>query len=417
MSGTTPLPPRPSLEFERKRAKKLLRELRRGDPGARVTLADAQFTIARGYGFASWPRLVEYFATWERHERSGPMFQSRLRGSYEQQVRDIVDGHRRERTFAARKLATFVPRFYGRSDAEIFATPVTEDDARLAVARTERFSSWPALVDSAPETLPSSSPEAMLDALYGARFMEAFAAAKAHDLASLARLVDAHPELLRTPSPEEPGDSLLRNALLMEERTRSPEARAVTDWLVSRGADLTGTLSRMLTQCLRASTTQVAYFLDRGADPAWMPPNGISVLEHALIRYWNPEAVDLIARRVTPRKAFWIAAGLGDVRGVLAYLDRDGRPRPAARRDRPDCTAVGLSTPCRPNAGDHEIVWEAFCVAGFNQRFAVLDALLDRGFPVDAAPWGMSLMYWAHGNQIAPLVEHLEKRGARRPDP
>jgi hypothetical protein len=409
MSDTTPLPPRPSLEFERKRAKKLLRELRHADPGARVTLADAQLRIARGYGFASWPRLVEYFATWERHERSGPMFQSPTRSHFEGRVRTLMERHHNRRAWAAQVLATFVPRFYGRPDAEIFATPVTEDDARLAVARMERFSSWQALVDFAPAT-PLS-----LEEFYGERFVEAFTAVESRDLASLARLLDANPELLRTPGPDEPGDSLLRNALVFEEQTRSPEARAVSDWLVSRGADLTGTLSRMLTQCLGASPAQVAYYLDRGADPTWMPPNEISVLEHALLRYWNPEAIDLIASRVTPRKAFWIAAGLGDVRGVLAYLDRGGRPNSAARRDRPDFTAVGLGVPCRPHADDHEIVWEAFCVAGFNQRLAVLDALLDRGFPVDASPWGKTLVEWAHGNRIAPLVEFLVARGARRP--
>ena len=32
-----------------------------------LTLRDAQLVIAREYGFASWPRLVEYFETWERH--------------------------------------------------------------------------------------------------------------------------------------------------------------------------------------------------------------------------------------------------------------------------------------------------------------------------------------------------------------
>src|SRR4029453_2188950 len=81
------LPPRPSLEYERKEAKKLLRQLRAGnataiapvraqwrgddsrDPSA-LRLADAQLTVAREYGFTSWPRLVSYFETLERHERS-----------------------------------------------------------------------------------------------------------------------------------------------------------------------------------------------------------------------------------------------------------------------------------------------------------------------------------------------------------
>jgi len=68
------LPERPSLEQLRKQAKDLLRDARRGDasalaritaterstPGAGITLANAQFAIAREFGFPSWPRLVRH---------------------------------------------------------------------------------------------------------------------------------------------------------------------------------------------------------------------------------------------------------------------------------------------------------------------------------------------------------------------
>jgi ankyrin repeat protein len=69
------VPPRPSLEFDRKAAKRLLADMRAGDDEARarlvefhpryasspagidaVQLADAQLVLAREYGFASWPR-------------------------------------------------------------------------------------------------------------------------------------------------------------------------------------------------------------------------------------------------------------------------------------------------------------------------------------------------------------------------
>ena len=49
------LPPRPNLEHLRKQAKDLLPELQQRDPAAQ--LAGAQHTIAREYGFASWPKL------------------------------------------------------------------------------------------------------------------------------------------------------------------------------------------------------------------------------------------------------------------------------------------------------------------------------------------------------------------------
>lgn len=63
------LPPRPSLEQQRKQAKELLRDFRGGDSSARErirrhlpdkprpTLADAQFVVAREHGFRSWAAL------------------------------------------------------------------------------------------------------------------------------------------------------------------------------------------------------------------------------------------------------------------------------------------------------------------------------------------------------------------------
>ena len=66
------LPDRPSLEQLRKQAKDLLRAWRDGDAAAAArirahkpqagepALSDAQYTLAREYGFDSWPRLAHY---------------------------------------------------------------------------------------------------------------------------------------------------------------------------------------------------------------------------------------------------------------------------------------------------------------------------------------------------------------------
>jgi ankyrin repeat protein len=72
-----PIPPRPSLEFDRKQAKTLLDAARAGEPAAMArfhahhprfrvgeasdaALHDAQLVIAREYGFASWPRWKQF---------------------------------------------------------------------------------------------------------------------------------------------------------------------------------------------------------------------------------------------------------------------------------------------------------------------------------------------------------------------
>jgi hypothetical protein len=52
------LPPHPNLEHLKKQAKDLLKDLKQQNPASK--LADAQHSLAREYGFASWPKLKAY---------------------------------------------------------------------------------------------------------------------------------------------------------------------------------------------------------------------------------------------------------------------------------------------------------------------------------------------------------------------
>jgi ankyrin repeat protein len=63
----TPLPENASLENLRKQAKTLLKEERAKNPRKKLTLSDAQFSIARKYGFSNWPDLKHYFDAVARH--------------------------------------------------------------------------------------------------------------------------------------------------------------------------------------------------------------------------------------------------------------------------------------------------------------------------------------------------------------
>ena len=80
--SATPLPARPSLEQLRKQAKEKLEHLRLGDPAA--TLADAQFALAREYGFESWPKLVH---------RVEAMIASGRIAPFEQLANDLLAGY------------------------------------------------------------------------------------------------------------------------------------------------------------------------------------------------------------------------------------------------------------------------------------------------------------------------------------
>ncbi len=436
-----PLPPAPSLEYERKDAKVLLKQIRSGDADAlqrvhsthpvalrdrrpdELKLADVQHVIARERGFASWPRLVEYFEEMERH-RNAPRFNSSDESleQLEALAQGVVRRHQRGDAILARELAHFVPRFFARPIAEILATPITIDEARLVVARHERRVSWQELVEGARASRARREQQVWQDA--NGPFSRARTAMREHDVGALAAILDDYPELL-TPSvvDREWRVTIAGMALHIELETRNDDARRITELLAARGADIQLELNERLLGWpnddarprggLRPET--VRWYLERGANPDWMPPNGITVLEHAIARYRNADAVGVIAERVRPRRALWIAAGLGDVDGVRSFIAKKGKLTRAARLNRPDTMAMGVmfgGLPPHADAEDLEIMWEAFQIAGWNERWPTMDVLLEAGLPVDYSAFGWPLVLEAVSNFIHPLADYLTSRGA-----
>ena len=163
-NATSHLPERPSLQQLRKQAKELLQQLRSGDPSATARLlkykttvddpilADAQFALAREYGFESWPKLVHHIQAsqtpdLQQHQqiaedlvaaynsadaevitRLNDLFHSSLNI---QQIRDFI----RDKLFN-------LPNAAQRTDN--FTLP----DAQLVVARLYGFQNWSELVQS-----------------------------------------------------------------------------------------------------------------------------------------------------------------------------------------------------------------------------------------------------------------------------
>ncbi len=426
------LPPQPSLEFERKRAKALLRQLRTGDTDAldrararhgafrsgapeRVTLADAQLVIAREYGFTSWPRLNRYITTLEREvgaNRSLSMGQSGER--YEQELQRLLFSHAHGWAWAGRAFAAYVPRLYGQSIASVLVTSVTIEDARQVVARERHCSSWEQLLTHAAAVLPRVNVDPWEREC--APLARARRAIRDHDLAALQEIVRAHPEVL-VPSDDQArtGWSLLAAAVDMEPRDGRSDARAITDWLATHGSDVQLTLNRALFLDRHPWTVaDVCWLLERGADPLWLPPSGIGALDHAIVSYWNGNAVDVLAQCVTPRNAFWIAAGLGDVTGVRRFFDRRGKLTPAAYRDRPplELMSVPMAIATLPDPDDVEVLAEAAMVAAMNGRTEVLGLLMDMGYPVDHRFWlDMPLSHFAIQHDMDTIMELLIQRG------
>lgn len=439
MSSIRPLPAHPSIAYDRKQAKALLAALRAGDAsalerasehlarsGAREadawTLADTQRIVAREYGLPTWPRLVAYLADLER-QRHAPRH-NRVDEPLEQLERRaefVLRRHSQRDEYVAREMAQYLPQCYGKPFAEIFATAIMLDDARLVVARQYRYASWGALVESHAATMQWQEQRRWGEST-DTPAERARAAIRAGDIAALSTVLDAHPDVV-IPSDVDAQfrQSLARLAVQFEFTTRSEAASAITDLLISRGADVQRELDAELLgwwPMQDGGAERVRWMLARGANPQSVPPNRISVLEHALVRFRDPACVDLIASHVQPKPALWIAAGLGDVATLRGFIAGRGRLTAAGRRYRPDLVAMGVvfgAMVVRQDADDLEIMWEAFRIAGWNHRWHAMDALLEAGLPMDHAPLGMPLLAETALNMhlgTALLAEYLVTRGA-----
>ncbi len=160
------LPPRPSLEQLRKQAKDLLADYRVGVPDAserfhaviprisgthQPVLADAQFVIAREYGFETWPALKQYIEsttrpdTLRRYETLASDLAAADAGDEAalRRLSEIFD-----RSMTVDRLRTQIRRRLADvkgADADLGTLSL--DDARLVVARQYDFDTWAALAD------------------------------------------------------------------------------------------------------------------------------------------------------------------------------------------------------------------------------------------------------------------------------
>ncbi|MEP6835690.1 MAG: hypothetical protein ABJB74_20045 [Gemmatimonas sp.] len=489
VDGLRPLPARPNLEFEKKRARRMVlestlgvsvaqetaknvetdeettlhaetghetairaeagmetaiyaearrrEEPRAGLPNAGMKLSDAHLLIAREYGFASWRRLSTYYKTWQLHELSGPNrwnFSSknvndevaRLLKGNGTGVHDVVeytsDAPAEFTAFSQSQLAAiaaFVPRFYGATNAEIRNSTLSEAEAQLVVARLRKFPSWEAMQARLKEDAWRNKHPKYQGAPTGTD--KALEAIRNRDGDMLVRVLETFPDCFYGPSLN---DSLrigpVWEIIKQFMQVGDTATRNLLDRLAVAGVEVQQHLNSELLAgpFFRIPTEQIKTFLELGADPNWVPPNGASVLEYAIMRYMNGEAVDLIAARVKPRKAFWIAAGLGDVATMRTFLNKRGQVTDAARRDRPDALMLGVAPVMtraqRPNASDTEILSEAFYVAGINGRFEAMQDLLDLGVSVDYAPGRFTPLYLAIAHEMVEVVEFLVQRGADR---
>ena len=228
------LPPHPDLDQQKKLARELLRAFRAGDAEARarvrarlpdkptIVLADAQFVLAREYGFAGWAELRRHVEASAAETR--PPHEAR-RSALE--ARDAK---------AARRLLRRHPELRARLDEPVFAFDAPaivyfagdEDPAIVDVllefgADPNRRSDWWA---GPFHALYGASPAAAERLLAAGAVPDACAAAHLDRADLLARMIEQNPACVH----ERGGDG--------QTPLHFARSRAVADLLLEGGADL-----------------------------------------------------------------------------------------------------------------------------------------------------------------------------------
>lgn len=180
------LPARPSLEQLRKQAKDLLKGIRDRDASAlaRVrsvvpgvpdepALADAQFILAREYGFESWPALARHVVAAtprgvQRFEWLAQEVAEAYTSADVERLREInwVYGTSFVWYRESSRMHQQSPVWFASESREI---GLARDDARRLVARMSGFEDWAALTGSlsaAPTSIESGRPERQAPTFY-----------------------------------------------------------------------------------------------------------------------------------------------------------------------------------------------------------------------------------------------------------
>ncbi|MEM9592919.1 MAG: ankyrin repeat domain-containing protein [Acidobacteriota bacterium] len=438
-----PLPPRPSLDKQKKLAKRLFRDVCRGDGDAlaRVTalhprpsavddfaLHDAQLVVARGYGYSSWTTLKR-------------KIESLTRSPVEHFVAAVREGDRETvdrliRTDADVAAALDKPLFdfdqpavhIARNDLPMLDL-LLEHGADLHARSQWKYGGFGILDGVAPERA-----EALI--ARGAQ-LDPWSAAHLGQEGALVRLLDEDPTLvnakggdgkrpLHCAATPEIADLLLERGAeidaLDDDHTSTPAQYAVRSRpkvcrrLVAKGAktDLLMAVALGDLDLVRRHLETDPEVVGMAVHPDWFPmhhtaDNGGHIYQWELGVY---------------KTAFEIARELGHT-DVLAELERRAGPRDlltdALRRG--DTATGDALLDADPNlvadAGT-DLQRAAADAARGNDAEAVA-AMLERGFPVDAvSQHGATALHWAafHGNpsMVRTVLQHGPPLEARDRD-
>ena len=384
------LPLRPSLEQYKKQAKDFVKSQRR--VGVKITLANAQFGIAREHGFESWPRFAKHIEALTRAGSARSLWES---AEYALLAGDVstLDRLLRENTQLFREQR---PPSYGSGG---LAPDYSGGDARSVIVRNHHFESWAVFAEYLEALRQKSSPVALFEA--------AVDAIVTGDVATLRRLLRGNPELVRARSTRAHHATLLHyagsNGVEYFRQKTPKNIVKIAEILLDSGADVDAPADMYgggsTTLGLAATSIHpfaagvleplIAVLLEHGA--AVDAPGGRSVV-NACLANGRLRGAEFMAEHGA-RLDLQGAAGVGRLDLVRRFFKQDGSLKTSAMRAQMN----------------YAFAWA--CEYG---RTGVVDFLLQRGMQIDAKlpHHGQTGLHWAASNAHVDTVKLLLDRQA-----
>lgn len=401
------LPAHPDLEQYKKQAKELLQASKAGAPEAlarmrkhpprraRLTLADAQFVIAREYGFESWPRFAQRIRTLAGGDSPRAVWKSAedavVAGDVEALERLLREHEQMFRTEQPRSswLGGLAPDY-------------SAGDARSIIAQNHSFENWSRFASYAAALTDGQSAVA--------RFERAVDAITAGDARTLQSLLRDDPNLIHARSMRQHHATLLHylGANGVEGfRQRTPaNALQIAGMLLEAGADVDApadlygggaTALGLVATSLHPKAAGVLHdlidvLLAHGARID-TPGAGHAALVNSCLANGRDDAAQYLARRGASLDLEG-AAGVGRLDLVKSFFNADGSLKQTA-----------ATAPMRDG-----FTWA--CEYGHT---GVVEYLLDRG--IDAGdllprPHGQTGLHWAAYGAHVDTVKALLRRRA-----
>jgi ankyrin repeat protein len=370
-----PLPPRPSIEQYRKRAKDLVKAARSGDDDAVRAWAAAWLHALASLGDEPVSDFVQ--------------------GSIDRAAGDIERRAREQRA---------------NGDGELGLS-----DAQFLIAHAHGFATWSAF-------------SAHLDGLQfsdsaAKEFESAADAVVTGDIETLDRLLDANPSLVHARSPRTHRATLLHyvaaNGVEDFRQKSPPNAVAIATRLLTAGAEPDAaaetygggphqtTMNLLVSSvhpdaaCVQAALVET--LLDFGAAVDGVTNDGSPLMTALAFNYQG--AAEALARRGARVDSVLLAAALGRTEMVQAMVLEDGTLRAGVRLDAPPWMHVANDPMAHVKLA---LVWA--CRFG---RDEVVRLLLERGVdPRSADTDRMTALHWAAASGRVGLVDLLIDRGA-----